>query len=350
MPLIKFILPIAVYFVAEWIWTPLVAAAVAAGISLVQLVGERIMQKHLNTSYLYDILIISIFGAIEYFAEGEAEWLIWVVGALTMSALIFASLHSSFSLWGSASDVILSKLKRNPYSWYLFEKSMRRMAWCCIAAALLALVPAVFPQTEVSLWLSKYMIVLFLLLYVAVEVLANSFLRRKYSKEEWVPLLNSEAKVVGVAPRPLVHNGSRWLHPVVHLHVFSQGKLLLQLRPHTKKIQPNRWDTAVGGHISAREKMEDALRRETREEIGLVDFSARYARKYIWQSEIENEYVFCFRAENDGPFHPQNSGEVAELRLWSKSEILAKMGKGFFTPNLEHELNEWLLSDTAFRE
>lgn len=67
---------------------------------------------------------------------------------------------------------------------------------------------------------------------------------------EMLPLVDERGNVIGKATRGECHNGSHLLHPVVHLHVFNlQGKLYLQHRPAWKDVQPNRWDTAVGGHI-----------------------------------------------------------------------------------------------------
>ncbi len=66
---------------------------------------------------------------------------------------------------------------------------------------------------------------------------------------------------------------ARSLHPVVHLHVFnSRGDLYLQHRPAWKDIQPDKWDTACGGHVDLGESVSQALHREVREELGITDF------------------------------------------------------------------------------
>ncbi|MBQ3635442.1 MAG: NUDIX domain-containing protein [Bacteroidales bacterium] len=156
-------------------------------------------------------------------------------------------------------------------------------------------------------------------------------------------MVDEEGNPTGGCPRPLVHNGSKWLHAVVHLHVVSGGRLLLQLRPKTKKIQGGKWDTAVGGHVSAGEKLETALARETAEEIGLTQFDAKLVGRYVWRSEVESEYVFQFVTQSSGPFNPQNVGEVDELKFWTHAELESALGKGVLTPNLENELKAGLL-------
>lgn len=346
--IIKFLFPILVYLVAEWFFDPLAAAGIAAGLAIVQMLIELAAHRRFNPSYLYDAAIVCVLGAIEYFGQGESKWLMWVVAPLLMVVLILASMSKKINVWGSASEVVLARVRRNPYTWSLFLRSSKRMAWWCIVASALSLVPLLSPKSEVAAWLDSYMLIFLIVGYIATEIVAARIEKYKYRKAEWVPLMNEDGKVTGVAPRPLVHNGSHWLHPVVHLHVFSHGRLLLQLRPQTKKIQPGKWDTAVGGHIAAGEKLEQALGRETWEEIGIKDFDVRFVQKYAWHCEVEDEYVFAFKTINDGPYEPKNPGEVDELRLWTKEELAAQIGKGVFTPNLEHELIEWLLNDEEF--
>ena len=68
--------------------------------------------------------------------------------------------------------------------------------------------------------------------------------------QERFPIVDDEGHVVGAATRGECHNGSRLLHPVVHLHVFNPtGEVYLQKRPAWKDIQPGKWDTSVGGHM-----------------------------------------------------------------------------------------------------
>lgn len=156
-------------------------------------------------------------------------------------------------------------------------------------------------------------------------------------KEEWFPLVDEEGRTTGKATRRECHNGSKRLHPVVHLHVFNgKGDLYLQKRSMAKDIQPGKWDTAVGGHVGYGETVDEALRREAREELGIASFNPEFVARYVFESEVEKELVNTFRAVCEGPFSP-NPEEIDEGRFWSSAEIRVRLGKGVFTPNFERE-------------
>lgn len=155
--------------------------------------------------------------------------------------------------------------------------------------------------------------------------------------KEKFPIVDEEGCVVGSATRGECHNGSRLLHPVVHLHVFNTaGDIYLQKRPEWKDIQPGKWDTAVGGHMDYGETPEEALRREVREELGITDFTPEFIGKYVFDSKRERELVYVNRTIYDGPVKPSTE-ELDGGRFWTMAEIREAMGKDILTPNFESE-------------
>ena len=163
------------------------------------------------------------------------------------------------------------------------------------------------------------------------------------NQQEKFPIVDEEGRVVGAATRGECHNGSKLLHPVVHLHVFnSQGDIYLQKRPDWKDIQPGRWDTAVGGHIDYGETPEEALRREVREELGITDFRPEFVDKYVFESQRERELVYVHRTVYEGVIRPSTE-ELDGGRFWSSEEVREAMGKGILTPNFESEYKRFFL-------
>lgn len=161
------------------------------------------------------------------------------------------------------------------------------------------------------------------------------------NNDELLPKINENGTVIGSITRGEAHNGKKFLHPVVHLHVFnSNGDIYLQHRPEWKTIQPNKWDTACGGHVAYGEDIETALIREVKEEIGITDFTPIFVDKYIFESNIDREYVYVFKTIYDKKICP-NEKELNGGKFFSQQEIKNNIGKDIFTPNFELEYKKY---------
>lgn len=157
------------------------------------------------------------------------------------------------------------------------------------------------------------------------------------NQQELFPIVDEEGNILGCISRGEAHDGTKVLHPVVHLHVFnSKGDLYLQHRPEWKDIQPDKWDTATGGHVDFGENVEMALKREVEEELGITDFIPEFLCKYVFEGAREKELVYVHKTVYDGEINPSTS-ELAGGRFWSEQEIHDNIGKGVFTPNFEDE-------------
>ena len=154
---------------------------------------------------------------------------------------------------------------------------------------------------------------------------------------EFFPVVEPNGLVVARAAREYCHSGAKPLHPVVHLHIIDRfSRIYLQKRPLSKKIQPGKWDTAVGGHIDLGESVEQALLRETREELGItLHETPQKIAHYVFESERERELVFVHKIIHDGLITP--SEELDGGSFWPISSIKENIGKNLFTPNFESE-------------
>lgn len=154
---------------------------------------------------------------------------------------------------------------------------------------------------------------------------------------EFFPIVEPNGLVVARAAREYCHSGARPLHPVVHLHIIDRfSRIYLQKRPLSKKIQPGKWDTAVGGHVSYGEHLLEALYRESSEELGFSEFNPIHIVTYEFESEVEKELINVYAAVGHYELTPDPE-ELDGGQWWELADIDDGIGKGIFTPNFESE-------------
>ena len=154
---------------------------------------------------------------------------------------------------------------------------------------------------------------------------------------EYFPVVEPSGLVIGRSTREDCHGGAKPLHPVLHIHIIDRfSRIYLQKRSMKKDIQPGKWDTAVGGHVSYGESVVEAVYREAFEELRLMEFNPIYIETYQFESSVEKEMVSVFAAVGTYDLTP-DMDEVDEGRWWPIEEIDANIGKGVFTPNFESE-------------
>ena len=154
---------------------------------------------------------------------------------------------------------------------------------------------------------------------------------------EYFPVVQPNGLVVGRSTREYCHSGAKPLHPVIHIHIIDRfSRIYLQKRSMLKDIQPGKWDTAVGGHVSYGESILEAVYREAFEELGFMEFNPIHIETYEFESSIEREMVNVFAVVGSYDLHP-DLDEVDEGRWWELADVDASIGKGIFTPNFESE-------------
>jgi isopentenyldiphosphate isomerase/intracellular septation protein A len=331
-------IPIIVFIIADEFWGTIPGLIVAIASGCLQLFWIGFKEKRFDTFILFDTILLVALGGISILLENDLFFKLkpGLIGVIFL-LILGVSAFSSFDVVGIMTRRYLKEISITREQAVEMRKNLKILFWIVLFQTLLVFYSAYFMSKEAWAFISGGLLYIFFAIFFVFQWFKMRRKKKELAKEEWLPLVDEEGRVTGKAPRTLVHNGSKLLHPVVHLHVVNlQRCVLLQKRPASKDIQPGKWDTAVGGHISAGETLETALKRETAEEIGLLDFSARFVRNYHWESEAENELVYMFVTYDHKGVSVQ-SDEVDELRFWTRHEVEKNLGKNVFTPNFEHD-------------
>lgn len=331
-------IPLFVFIAADEIWGTKIGLFVAIGIGVLEMIWVWVKEKRFDKFILFDTLLLVFLGGISIWLNNDIFFKLKPgLIELILVAILAVSAFSKLNIVGLMSQRYLKGTTFNDAQVAQMRKSLKVLFFIFTGHTLLVFYATFYMSKEAWAFISGGLFYILFGVYFLFEMFRQKRKQKELANEEWVPLVNEKGQVTGQVPRSQVHNGSKLLHPVVHMHVINHNKaVLLQKRPASKLIQPNRWDTAVGGHISAGETLEEALKKEAFEEIGLKDFSAKLQKIYRWESEVEAELVYMFITHDYKNYHV-HSDEVVEARFWTKNQIEKQVGKEIFTPNFEHE-------------
>lgn len=335
-------LPLIVFILADSIWGTRVGLLVAVVFGIFELGVSWIRERVLDRFLLLDMGLIVLLGLISLWQSNDLFFKLKpAVIEVFFAFLLGISAWSSRNIVWMMSRRYLKNLSVDATAMQSMQLAMRPLFWIFLVHAGLTVYAALAMSRQAWAFISGGLFYLVFVGFALTRILKQKWnklrWKRDYKDDEWFDLVDESGRVTGRAPRTVCHSSQGLLHPVVHLHVLDdRDRIFLQKRPECKQIQPGKWDTAVGGHIHSGEKVEDALKREAFEEIGLKDFRAVLLGVYRWDSAVESELVYLFITRHSGPLRV-NPQEVTEGRFWRIRQIRDQLESGVFTPNFESE-------------
>lgn len=337
-------IPIFIYIIIEEIYgiVPGLIAAIAIGIG--EIIYFYIKDRKIDKFVLADTFLIVLLGGVSLGMDNPIFFKIKPgMVQVILCTIIGLSAFSKINIVGAMTGKYMKRanLDTSNIEEKDVQRSLKSLFFILIIHTALIFYSAFYMSEKSWAFISSALLYIIFGLFILSEFIRKRMISNRYKNEEWLPIVNEEGKVIGNKPRSLCHGSKdKPLHPVVHLHVLRNNKLYLQKRRMDKKIQPGKWDTAVGGHVSADESIELSLQRESKEELGLDLSSVKLIDQYIWESEVEREMVFTFMTTTNQVIKV-NPDEIEEGRYWSKKEIERNIENGIFTPNFIEEFNKY---------
>lgn len=334
------LLPLFVFIITDEIWGTKIGLYIALGFGILELIFTYYKTKKIEKFILTDTLLLIALGGISIVLDNDIFFKLKpAIIEFILALLIGISAFGSKNLILKMSERYVKNIQITPTQSQLMQKSLKGIFYITVIHVLLIVYSAYFMSNEAWAFISGGLFYILFIGYFAFELFKNKQFSKKLEQEEILPRIDEKGKVISAHPRSEFHRGgnNKMLHPVVHLHVFnSNGEIYLQKRPMNKLIQLGKWDTAVGGHISANEDLQLALLRETKEEIGLENIEMQFFKNYVWETEIEKELIYVFISKTDKQPTPHPT-ELDEGKFWTFNEIEKDIDKNIFTPNFLHE-------------
>jgi isopentenyl-diphosphate Delta-isomerase len=158
------------------------------------------------------------------------------------------------------------------------------------------------------------------------------------SDDEQLILVDSHDREIGYLAKADAHLGRGTLHRAFSLFVFNPaGELLLQQRANGKRLWPGCWSNTCCSHPRRGEKMDTAIRRRLREELGMRA-DLEFLFKFHYQTQYDSqgaEHELCWVYAGRSAERPlSNINEVAAWRYIMPQALQAEIERApeTFTP------------------
>ncbi len=119
------------------------------------------------------------------------------------------------------------------------------------------------------------------------------------------------------------------LHKCVIAEVINKKGKMMLIKPYSHKQDAGQYVSPVGGHVSAGETNEEALKREVKEEIGISSFTCEMKGKAIFNRFIlgrqENHYFVLYEIFTDEK--PKLGDEAESYKWFTKKELINELKK-----------------------
>lgn len=139
---------------------------------------------------------------------------------------------------------------------------------------------------------------------------------------EIVDIVDENLNILYQAPKQEAHEKGLLHKTVIAQLVDSKGDMIL-VKQNSDKQDAGQYVSPVGGHVSAGESDEDALKREAMEEAGVSDFEFQLKGKAIYNRHVigrhENHYFIMYEIRTNQ--EPVLNEESVSYKKFSKEEL-----------------------------
>lgn len=154
---------------------------------------------------------------------------------------------------------------------------------------------------------------------------------------EELNVVDEKNKIVDTKTRLEIHKNKLPHRSVMFLVKNEENDILVTKRSHNKEFFPGYWSLVLGGHVKAGDTYESSLKREMKEEIGIIgDYNE--LGSFIKNIDEETEFVKLYEInvkEDDVELFKE---EFEKGEFWDKKKIMKEIKRRDFLPETEQIL------------
>lgn len=180
-----------------------------------------------------------------------------------------------------------------------------------------------------------YMATLFFL--SIYEILRVQIIRSKLLREEWLPIVNTNGKIVGsIQSQTSLNDENKYLHPVVRILFIDKGMVLLKKKSDEDMELSDLWDSTISNHVKMGQTIEQCVEKIVEKWYAISNFKYMYLSKYIIEGKTEKQYAFLF-VSCLLPEFKLNPEITEQTKWWTQKQIEDNLTTGIFTENFKIE-------------
>jgi intracellular septation protein A/ADP-ribose pyrophosphatase YjhB (NUDIX family) len=331
------LLPILIFIIADEIWGTTIGIYVAVAVGILQLIAIGIKEKRLEKFVLIDTGLIVAMGGISVLLHDDIFFKLKpAIIEIILAIVLGISAFSGKNLLMKMSERYMKDVKLQEAQVQQMKEQVRVLFYIVVVHIILVIYAAYQLSNEAWAFISTGLFYIMLGLYFGF-VFLRQYLKNK--NVEWLPVVDEEGNVKGKATREECHRNPELIYPVIRMHLINKSQqILLQKRSLKSDIEPGKWDAAVAGHIRFGEDIEQAVMRESQEEINFKPEFLDLLEKRIFKAPNSTALMFIFITQTDQSIVP-NKKEVEDARFFTYEQILELQNQAAISVGLAQELD-----------
>jgi len=169
------------------------------------------------------------------------------------------------------------------------------------------------------------------------EILRVQIIRSKLIREEWLPIVNNQGKIVGsIQLHTSLNDEKKYQHPVIRILFVDKGMILLTKKQDENNPSSEVWDSTISNHVVMEETIEQCVDRTVKYKLDIDNFKYMHLSTYSVECKNEIQHAFLFVSCMQSEYKATDLF-IEQAKWWTQSQIEENMESGIFTDNFKIE-------------